>query len=215
MHFWKAFVFAVLIFTATMQLGAQVPSTGAPADYHLRVGDSLQLDFRLSPELNQAAVIDPDGTISLLVVGRVHVAGLTLEQARQLILTKESEHLVKPEINVQVINFQRYYVVVAGEVFLPQRIEMREDMTALQAILLSGGIKISGRETQVLLYRKVNADFAEVHKLNLRIKQKTELKNDMKLMPGDLILVPRNKVESVGRYVRIAGFGYNFQPQAF
>jgi polysaccharide export outer membrane protein len=215
MYGWKALVIAMVVFVGFGSAWAQTSASGAPPEYKLRVGDSIQLDFRLSPELNQAVTIDPDGTVSLLVIGRVQIAGLSLQEARQLILSKESTHLVRPEINIQVTNFQRYYVVVAGEVFLPQKIEMREDMTALQAILQSGGIKISGRETQVLLYRKVNAEFAEVYKLNLRIKNKAQLDHDMKLMPGDLILVPRNRVESVSRYVRIAGLSYNFTPQAY
>ena len=215
MYSWKAVVLAMIVCVSFAPLQAQAPRASAPAEYKLRVGDSIQLDFRLSPELNQIAVVDPDGTVSLLVVGRVHIAGLTLQQARQLILSKESAHLVRPEINIQVTNFQRDYVVVAGEVFLPQKIEMREDMTALQAILQAGGIKISGRETQVLLYRRVNAEFARVYKLNLRIKKTADLDHDMKLQSGDLILVPRNKVESVARYVRIAGLSYNVAPQAY
>jgi polysaccharide export outer membrane protein len=183
--------------------------------YKLRSGDTIELDFRLSPELNQTALIDPDGSVSLLVIGRVQVAGQTLQQARELIIARESQHLANPEINIQVTNFQHFYVVVAGEVYLPQKIELREDMTALQAIILAGGVKISGRETQVLLYRRVNSEFAEVHQLNLRIKKTSQLENDMKLAPGDLILVPRNKVESVARYVRVVGFGYSFNPAAF
>ena len=185
------------------------------ARYKLRSGDTIQLDFRLSPELNQTALIDPDGSVSLLVIGRLQIAGQTLQQARELIIAKESQHLANPEINIQVTNFQHFYVVVAGEVYLPQKIELREDMTALQAIILAGGIKISGRETQVLLYRRVNADFAEVHQLNLRIKKTAQLENDMRLAPGDLILVPRNKVESVARYARVVGFGYSLNPAAF
>jgi polysaccharide biosynthesis/export protein len=215
MYGWKALVFAMVVFVGFAPALAQTSASGAPPEYKLRVGDSIQLDFRLSPELTQAVTIDPDGTVSLLVIGRVPIAGLTLQEARQLILSKESAHLVRPEINIQVTNFQRQYVIVSGEVFLPQKIEMREDMTALQAILQSGGIKISGRETQVLLYRKVNSEFAEVYKLNLRIKNKAQLDHDMKLMPGDLILVPRNKVESVGRYARIAGLSYALTPQAY
>ena len=193
------------------------PNDAAPGSgrYRLRSGDTIELDFRLSPELNQTALIDPDGSVSLLVIGRVQIADLTLQQVRELIIAKESQHLANPEINIQVTNFQHFYVVVAGEVFLPQKIELREDMTALQAIILAGGVKISGRETQVLLYRRVNSEFAEVHQLNLRIKKTAQLENDMKLAPGDLILVPRNKVESVSRYVRIVGFGYSFNPAAF
>ncbi len=185
------------------------------ARYKLRSGDTIQLDFRLSPELNQTALIDPDGSVSLLVIGRLQIAGQTLQQARELIIAKESQHLAKPEINIQVTNFQHFYVVVAGEVYLPQKIELREDMTALQAIILAGGVKISGKETQVLLYRRVNAEFAEVHQLNLRIKKTAELENDMKLVPGDLILIPRNKVESVARYARAVGFGYSLNPATF
>lgn len=145
---------ACLSCTTVVLAGQSLPSPDAA--YRLHAGDTLSLDFRLSPELNQTVIIDPDGSVSLEVIGRVEVAGLSVPQARQLILSKEGEHLVDPELSLQLTNFQHYYVVVAGEVNQPQKIEIREDMTALQAIMLSGGIKISGRETQVLLYRRVN-----------------------------------------------------------
>ena len=219
---WKALVFATIICMGSGPMCAQKPPSPTllkrdtpPAPYKLRVGDTIQLNFRLSPELNQTATVDPDGTVSLLVIGRIPLEGLTVSEARQKILDKESKHLVNPEINLQVTNFQRDYVIVAGEVYQPQKIEMRGDMTALQAIMQAGGIKISGRETQVLLYRRLNSEFAEVHKLNLRIKKTAQLDHDMKLQSGDVILVPRNKVESVARYVRIVGLSYNFQPQAY
>lgn len=222
MKFWKALVFAMATCVGFGSMCAQAPPTPTltrrntpPVPYKLRVGDTLQLDFRLSPELNQVATIDSDGTVSLFVIGRVSLAGLTVPEARQLVLSKESTHLINPEVNLQVTNFQRDYVVVAGEVYQPQKIEMRGDMTALQAIVQAGGIKISGRETQVLLYRRLNSEYAEVYKLNLRIKKTAQLDHDMKLQSGDLLLVPRNKVESVSRYVRIAGLSYNFQPQAY
>ena len=194
---------------------AAVLAEAQTGGYVLRAGDTLALSFRLSPELNQTAIIDPDGSINLELIGRVQVAGMTVGKAREMILEKESQHLVRPELNLQLTNFQHFYVVVAGEVYLPQKLEMREEMTALQAVLLSGGIKISGRETQVLLYRRVNSEYAEVHRINMRMHKNADMEHDMKLLPGDLILVPRNKVESVTRYVRIVGLSYNFQPQAF
>ena len=183
--------------------------------YQLRAGDTLMLDFRLSPELNQTVIVDRDGSISLQIIGRVQVAGLTLDRAKALILDKESTHLVRPELNLSLTDFQHFYVVVAGEVYLPQKLEIREDMTALQAIMLSGGIKNTGSQTRVLLYRKVNSEYAEVHPLNLRISKTVELEHDMPLMPGDLILVRRSKVESVSRYTRIVGLNYNIVPQAY
>jgi polysaccharide biosynthesis/export protein len=192
-----------------------VPPTPAPAGYRLNPGDTLQLDFRLSPELNQTVAIDPDGTVGMLVVGRIHLAGLTLPEARQLLLTKESEHLVNPEINVQLMNYQHLYVMVSGEVYLPQRIEMRESMSALQAVALAGGVRNTGRETSVLLYRRINDQIAEVHKLNLKIKKTAQIENDMPLQPGDLLVVQRSKVESVARFVRVVGLSYPITTPAF
>jgi polysaccharide export outer membrane protein len=187
----------------------------APAGYRLNPGDTLQLDFRLSPELNQTVILDPDGTVGLLVVGRVHLAGLTLPEARQLLLAKESEHLVKPEINIQLTNYLHLYVMVAGEVYIPQRIEMREAMTALQAVEMAGGCRTTGRETSVLLYRRINDQIAEVHKLNLKIKKNSQIEHDMALQPGDLLVVQRTKVESVARYTRIVGLNYPIATPAY
>lgn len=203
---------ACLFFVDSALYGQSMPAPDGA--YRLHAGDTLSLDFRLSPELNQTVIIDPDGSVSLEVIGRVELAGLSVSQARALILSKEAEHLVEPELSLQLTNFQHFYVVVAGEVNLPQKIEIREDMTALQAIMLSGGIKISGRETQVLLYRRVNDEYAEVHQLNMKIKKTAQLDNDMRLEAGDLILIPRNKVESVSRYVRIVGLNYSV-PRTF
>src|SRR5882724_4649643 len=67
------FVCFLLIFTVTPLLGqnAAPPGSAQPkllnpndappgsARYKLRSGDTIQLDFRLSPELNQAVLIDP------------------------------------------------------------------------------------------------------------------------------------------------------------
>ncbi len=214
MRFMRLLLLVLLGLPCVVRAQGPVPlPMGQP--YLLRAGDSLVLNFRLSPELNQTVVVDTDGSVSLEIIGRINVGGLTLDQARSQILEKEATHLVKPELTLQLTSTQRSYVVVAGEIQLPQKLELRDNLTALQAIMLSGGIKTSGRETQVLLYRKVNADYAEVHKLNLKVDKKVQLENDMRLMPGDLIYVPRNRVENISRYTRIVGLGYNFNPQAF
>lgn len=192
-----------------------VPALKLPGAYQLRPGDSLSLAFRLSPELNQTVTVDTDGSVSLELIGRLELQGLTIDEARRLIISKESEHLLRPEINVQLTNPQRTYVVVAGEVNQPQRIELRDNLTALEAVMLAGGVRISGSQTNVLLYRKINAEYAEVHKLNLKIHQTAALEQDLMLQPGDLIVVSRSKVESVARYTRIVGLGYNFDPRGF
>ena len=52
--------------------------------------------------------------------------------------------------------------MVAGEVEHPGKFDLRENTTALQAVMLAGGFKDSARDTQVILFRQINADEAEV-----------------------------------------------------
>jgi polysaccharide biosynthesis/export protein len=181
--------------------------------YLLRAGDTLQLEYRLTPDLNQTVSVQPDGYVDLNVAGEVQVAGLTVTQAHDLILEKESEHLNHPELNLILMEFTRPYVVVAGEVAKPGQIEIRDNMTALSAILLSGGFTQSAKSGQVIVFRKVNDTIDEVRQLNLtRVEKTVQLEHDMALQPGDLVLVPHDKISRLQHYMQIANVGVFVNP---
>src|ERR1700709_417136 len=82
------------------------------SQYRLHPGDTLSLDYRLSPELNQTATIGPDGFVDLSVAGNVKLSGLTLQQAHDLIVKQDSLRLNAPELNLQLKDFQHPYVMV-------------------------------------------------------------------------------------------------------
>ena len=90
---------------------------------------------------------------------------------------------------------------------------MREKLTAVQAVLMAGGFKDSAKSSQILVFRKLNADTAEVRSLNFKSLTKTrDLENDLTLLPGDMILVPRNRISKLERYVRIASLATFLTP---
>jgi polysaccharide export outer membrane protein len=184
--------------------------------YLLRSGDTLQLQYRLTPDLNQTVSVQPDGYVDLNVAGEVRVAGLTVTQAHDLIISKESDHLNNPELNLILEEFTRPYVVVAGEVAKPGQIEIRDNMTALSAILLSGGFTQSAKSGQVIVFRKFNDTIDEVKQLNLtRVHNTVQLEHDMALQPGDLILVPHDKVSRLQHYMQIANVGVYVNPMQY
>jgi polysaccharide export outer membrane protein len=183
--------------------------------YALHVGDVIDLSYRLTPEYNQSVTIQPDGYASLNIAGNMHLEGLTLDEAHDLIVKKDSERLNDPELNLILSSFQRPYVVVGGEVLQPGRIDLRENMTAMQAVVMAGGFKLSAKDTRIVVFRHINADMGEVHELNLHNINKTEkLEHDMVLQPGDMLLVPANKLEHFSRYMRAFSFSESFSPQA-
>ncbi len=176
----------------------------------------IELQYRLTPELNQTVTLEPDGYASLNIAGGMRLAGLTMDEAKEAILKKVSERLNQPELNLILKDFQKPYVVVGGEVQTPGRIELRQDMTAIQALILAGGAKQSGRATKIVLFRHINEDMGEVHILNLDKLGKTkDLERDMVLQPGDMLLVNPNRVETFSRYMKALNFGTYINPTAF
>jgi len=209
MRYRALIVIAVIIFSvpfvARAQDGPPRLTTVSEERYRLQPGDVLDIQYRYTPEFNQTVTVQPDGYVSLVIGGDVKVAGLSVEQARQTILRRASTRLREPVATIILKEFQKPYFVVAGEVTTPGRIEMRERVTALQAIMLAGGMKESARSSQVVVFRKINSDMAEVKLLNLKnIRRTSDLENDLTLQPGDMVFVPRDKISKIERFMRLA-----------
>jgi polysaccharide biosynthesis/export protein len=197
-------------------LCAQQPELHQRPHYLLRAGDILQLQYRLTPEFNQSVTIQPDGYVDINVVGEIYVAGLTMTQAHDLFVEKESSRLKDPELNLVLEEFTRPYVVVAGEVTKPGQIEVRDQMSALSAIMLAGGFTNNAKSGQIIVFRKVNDSIAEVKQLNLtRVNKTTQLEHDLSLQPGDIVYVPHDRVSRLQHYMQLSSLGFNLNPTTF
>lgn len=216
---WLRKVLLSLSFLCSFVAVAVAQSSGkllTGPSYQLHPGDVIEVQYRLTPEFNQTATVQPDGYITLSLAGAIRVGELTLTQAQQLIITKSSTRLKDPEVTLLLREFQKPYFVVAGEVAQPGKIELREKVTALQAILLAGGFKESARSSQILLFRKVNSDEAEVIVVDLKkLKHTDDLSHDVMLKAGDMLLVPTNTVTKIGRFVKLVNLGLFFNPLDF
>jgi polysaccharide biosynthesis/export protein len=206
-----------------MCLSAQAQTTPAPAPtlgtfdpdprYRLNPGDVIDVQYRYTPEYNQTLMIQPDGFVSLEIVGDVKMGGLNLKEARELLTKKASARLKEPEITLVLKEFQKPYFVIAGEVTQPGKFEMREKVTALQAVMLAGGFKDSARSSQIVLFRKLNSETAEVKLINLKdIKRTGELEKDLGLEPGDMLYVPKNRLAKIERFMKLANIGFFLNP---
>lgn len=202
-----ALAFALLILPFAARAQNQRPprlSTVTENRYRLQPGDVLEVQFRYTPEFNQTLTVQPDGYISLEIGGDLKVAGFTIEETRQAILRQANKRLQDPVATIILKEFQKPYFVVSGEVAQPGKIEMREKVTALQAIMLAGGMKESAKSSQVVVFRAINSDLAEVKVLNLKdIRRTSDLENDLTLQAGDMVYVPRDKWSKVERFMRL------------
>jgi len=215
MSYRKPLIVLLLVCCTAAAAFSQKPVLTTPIEdrYTLHPGDVLDVQYRYTPEFNQTVMVQPDGYISLTMGGDLKVTGRTLQQTRTLILAKARTRLESPELNVVLKEFQKPYIVVAGEVNQPGKIELREKLTAIQAVLLSGGMKETAKSSQIMVFRKLNGDTAEVKVLNLKnLKSSSDLENDLALQAGDMILVPRNRISKIERYIRYASVAAFFTP---
>src|ERR1700739_478103 len=181
--------------------------------YILHAGDVVSLNYRYTPEFNETVTIQPDGYVTLAIVGDIKIAGLTMDEMHDRILKLAAGLLNNPVLSITLKDFEHPYVVVAGEVDKPGKIELRENTTALQAVMLAGGFKDSAKDTKVILFRRINGDMAEVRKLDLHNVHKTsDLERDTELQPGDMLLVTRNKMEHLSRFMKASNLGVYFNP---
>jgi len=203
----------LIISLAVSSAGQQLQSR---PEYHILPSDVIEVRFRYTPEFDQTVTVQPDGNIFLDVVGEIYVKGNTVEETRQAVLLKAGERLNQPEVTLVLKDFHRPYFAVAGLVEHPGTFEMREDTTAMQAVLLAGGFKENARPSQIVVFRKINSDTAEVKLINLNnIKRTGQLEQDIALQSGDMLLVPETRLSKLSRFMKLANVGAYINPFAY
>jgi polysaccharide export outer membrane protein len=181
--------------------------------YRLHAGDIITVDYRYTPEYNATISIQPDGFASLPFLGDMKLGGLTLAEAHDQLIAKADNRLNHPAITVGLKDFEKPYYIVGGEVGSPGRFEIRGRVTALRAIEMAGGFKMSSKASQVLLIRPVSGADAETKLIDLKkVTDRRDLKEDVELQPGDLLVVPKTRLAKIEPYVRLANFGMYLNP---
>ncbi len=68
--------------------------------YRLNVGDEIRVESFTDPELNRDLIIQPDGTITLRLLGQVRAKGLTVAQLRESLEQAYTKYYKVPAITV-------------------------------------------------------------------------------------------------------------------
>jgi len=181
--------------------------------YQLCKDDVLQLNFTMTPDLNQTVTVQPDGYITLQGVGDIYVEGQTIPDVTESIRLAYAKTLHNPIITVRLMEFDKPYFIVGGEVGHPGKFELRGDTTMTQAVAIAGGFTESAKHSQVWLFRRVSNDWAETQRLDLKKMLKSgNLREDAHLRPGDMLYVPKNTISKMKRFIPVATLGTYFNP---
>lgn len=129
---------------------SEIPSVDT--SYHLVPGDKVRVNIFGERDLSGEFEVDGDGTVNLVLVGKVKAEGLTAEQLEQQLVERYSQgFLVNPKINVEVYDQRPYYVV--GEVNKPGNYAISSGLTVRAAIANAGDYSYRANKSVVYLRR--------------------------------------------------------------
>ena len=178
------------------------------AGYRLAVGDSFEVKYRYTPEYDQTVAVQPDGHVSLLLLGNIAVGGLTVDEVRARITAEAAKRLREPEVAIDLKDFEKPHFTVVGEVEKPGRYELRGRMTAVDGLAIAGGFKLTAKHTQIVLIHRVSDTVGETTLIDYKKLEHAKPGQELiALRDGDILVVPQSKFSKLERFVKIGNIG--------
>ena len=139
-------------------------STASEFNFLSYQNDQQMGDIRGNDPLLSGFDIGTDGTIFMPVIGKIEVAGLSLDEAREKIRQILSEYLESPTVDIKLLSFR---VTVIGEVENEQTfVVYNPRISLLDAIARAGGMTDFADPTLVKIVRN-NISSLEVAYVNV------------------------------------------------
>ena len=176
----------------TTGAAAAVASVSAPSGYQLAPSDQVAVEVFGEEDLRTNGRLNSEGNLSLPLLGSVHLAGLTLNQATaRLTDLYGRDYLVNPKLSVSLISYAKRRFTMLGEVNHPGSFEMPEGnpdgIDLLEAVAMAGGYTRIAAPERITVRRRVNG-----RDQVMRIDGKRMAKgaaNSFEVLPGDTVTV--------------------------
>lgn len=171
-------------------------------------GDLIQVTIFEDPDLSGNYRVDQNGDATLLLIGHVHLAGLTADEAASLIDKTYVQNQILSEAGARATVFIAEYatqgITVSGEVRLPG-VYPALGVRKLQDLIVAAGGVSQTAASQVIVTRK--SDPAHPLTLDYNPEALKPVIPDVQIFPGDSIIVPRaGIVYVIGNVTRSGGY---------
>lgn len=186
------------------------------ADYVVGPSDVLKVTVFDEPTLTGTYRVDTDGSFTYPMLGRVEAAGKRVREVEQMLKTKLEDGFVRrAQVAVDVDQFRSRSIFIVGEVRSPGKYPMTGQMSLIEA-LAAAGSTTPAASSEVLILRPRDpgttealtpdqVDQTNVRRISLADLQLGRLSENIQLMEGDTIFVPKAEKFFITGQIRSPG----------
>ena len=153
-------------------------------------GDLLKITVMGAPDYDQELRVGGDGDVSLSLVGPVHIAGLSSNEAAQLIRKRlmDGGFFSDPQVNVFEKEYATQGVSVLGEVQKPGVYPIVGPRSLFDVLSLAGGTTSKAGQVVSITHRKQPAKLVNV---TLSNDPEKNVAANVQVFPGDTVVVSK------------------------
>jgi polysaccharide export outer membrane protein len=112
------------------------------------------------------------------------------------------EHVINPQVNVEVASYRNRKYYILGEVRKPGVFVIEDSVRVIEAIAMAGGFTWDARTNNVILVRQA-PDHLELRSLNIdALLGKGELEQNVFLQRGDVVYVTPTTIVDIERFMK-------------
>ncbi len=160
------------------------------SSYKIHPKDLLEITFWESPEMDTQARVNNEGTIALPVIGNIEVAGLTIHELSQKIISQMGMYnkLIN-QVNIKVLEFGYNKVIVTGQVASPGKYYFEKIPNLWDIIMEAGGPLEDARLNEVVIVRQ-QEDSSMITAAVATALKNGQMHKLPKIYSGDAIHIP-------------------------
>jgi len=172
--------------------GSLLAETAVPSASDAPIGprDFIEVKVFQDPNLYTKMTVTDDGRITMPLIGKVDVSGLTPTEVEARIKTLLEKYINNPDVSVTVLEAGSKPISVIGAVMRPGRIGITGNISLIQAITQAGGLASGYGRTLYVLRTGANGltEQIAIDIDDLMVNGNPDL--NLPLRPNDVINVP-------------------------
>jgi len=158
--------------------------------YVIGVADVVRVGVWKDESLSADAIVRPDGTITMPLVGELRAAGRTAAELQQDATQRLATLVKDASVTVSVVEINSYRFTVAGNVEHPGLFSARYYLTVSEALALAGGPNRYADTDEIVIVRQQNGSLVRIPINYDDILSGRSPEQDIVILAGDSVRVP-------------------------